>query len=123
MGQTRWWHGLQSTAVRADRCRSPAYPPGTSRWRFRKRASSTRSAFIGFEATAVFRDEARRPERTTPRATYLAVLIIGVFYAISCWALVEAAGPDHAVAVAVAQDTLSGKGNMMLDTAHQYLGT
>lgn len=37
------------------------------------------TGFIGFEATAVFRDEARDPERTIPRATYLAVIIIGVF--------------------------------------------
>ena len=44
------------------------------------------TGFIGFEATAVFRDEARDPERTIPRATYAAVLIIGGFYALTCWA-------------------------------------
>ena len=49
------------------------------------------TGFIGFESTAVFRDEARDPERTIPRATYLAVLIIGGFYAVSCWALILAA--------------------------------
>jgi len=79
------------------------------------------TGFIGFEATAVYRDEAKNPEITIPRATYLAVIIIGVFYAISSWALVEAAGPDHAVSVA--QQTLNGKGNMMLDTANHYIGT
>lgn len=78
------------------------------------------TGFIGFEATAVFRDEARTPERTIPRATYLAVVIIGVFYALSCWALVTAAGA--AGAVDVAQRTLDGEGNMMLDTAKAYLG-
>jgi amino acid transporter len=78
------------------------------------------TGFIGFEATAVFRDEAKNPEKTIPRATYLAVIIIGVFYAISCWALVEAAGANNAVSVA--QQTLSGQGNMMLDTANQYIG-
>lgn len=78
------------------------------------------TGFIGFEATAVFRDEARTPERTIPRATYLAVVIIGVFYAVSCWALVTAAGA--ADAVAVAERTLAGEGNMMLDTATTYLG-
>jgi amino acid transporter len=78
------------------------------------------TGFIGFEATAVFRDEARNPQKTIPRATYLAVIIIGLFYAISCWALVEAAGPSHAVAVA--QKTLSGGANMMLDTANAYIG-
>ena len=78
------------------------------------------TGFIGFEATAVFRDEARDPERTVPRATYLAVVIIGVFYAVSCWALVTAAGAGGAVGVA--QKTLDGEGNMMLDTARDYLG-
>lgn len=78
------------------------------------------TGFIGFEATAVFRDEARDPERTIPRATYLAVVIIGLFYGLSCWALVTAAGEDDAVAVA--QDTLAGSGNMMLDTASAYVG-
>ncbi|MEP7089969.1 MAG: APC family permease [Nocardioidaceae bacterium] len=79
------------------------------------------TGFIGFEATAVFRDEARDPERTIPRATYLAVTIIGVFYAISSWALVTDAGAARAVAVA--QRTLDGTGNMMLDAAASNLGT
>lgn len=78
------------------------------------------TGFIGFEATAVFRDEARDPERTIPRATYLAVSIIGVFYAISSWALVTDAGA--AQARTVAQRTLDGTGNMMLDAASSNLG-
>ncbi len=78
------------------------------------------TGFIGFEATAVFRDEARDPERTIPRATYLAVGIIGVFYALSSWALIVGVGAENAVTVA--QQTLAGEGNMMLDTAERYLG-
>ena len=78
------------------------------------------TGFIGFEATAVFRDEARDPERTIPRATYLAVLIIGGFYALTCWAFVIANG-SHQVK-AIAQQTLAGKGNILLDTTATYLG-
>jgi amino acid transporter len=78
------------------------------------------TGFIGFEATAVFRDEARDPERTIPRATYAAVLIIGAFYAVTCWAFVVAIGPDQVVAVA--QRTLDGDGNMLLDTTEASLG-
>ena len=78
------------------------------------------TGFIGFEATAVFRDEARDPERTIPRATYAAVLIIGAFYAITCWAFVVAIGPDNVTAVA--QQTLAGDGNMLLDTTDSMLG-
>lgn len=78
------------------------------------------TGFIGFEATAVFRDEARDPERTIPRATYAAVLIIGAFYTVTCWAFVVALGPDQVVAVA--QRTLDGDGNMLLDTTEASLG-
>lgn len=79
------------------------------------------TGFIGFEATAVFRDEAREPERTIPRATYLAVLIIGGFYALSCWAFVIATGVDNTRAVA--EQTLAGEGNILLDTTLEYLGS
>ncbi|RCG29297.1 APC family permease [Streptomyces diacarni] len=79
------------------------------------------TGFIGFEATAVFRDEARDPERTIPRATYLAVLIIGGFYTVSCWALILAAGTTDASAVA--QRTVDGRGDMLMDTAQAYVGT
>lgn len=78
------------------------------------------TGFIGFEATAVFRDEARDPARTIPRATYLAVIIIGVFYAVSCWALITGVGAGNAVGAA--QATLAGEGNLMLDTAEHYVG-
>lgn len=78
------------------------------------------TGFIGFEATAVFRDEARNPARTIPRATYVAVLLLGTFYAVSCWALMIAVGTEHARIVANA--TLAGKGNLLLDNAHAYLG-
>ncbi|MFJ9005516.1 APC family permease [Streptomyces canus] len=52
--------------------------------------------FIGFEATALYRDEVRRPSKTIPRATYLAVLLIGGFYAVSAYALIVAYGSGAA---------------------------
>lgn len=48
--------------------------------------------FLGFEATAVFRDEVRNPDRTIPRATYGAVLFVGVLYTMSCYLLTTAYG-------------------------------
>lgn len=79
------------------------------------------TGFIGFEATAVFRDEARDPERTIPRATYMAVGVIGGFYALTTWVFVVAVGPDNVTAVA--EQTLSGNGNMLLDEAGNALGS
>jgi amino acid transporter len=48
--------------------------------------------FLGFEATALFRDEVCEPGRTIPRATYGAVLFVGVLYTVSCYALTTAYG-------------------------------
>ncbi|UPO76508.1 APC family permease [Arthrobacter sp. Helios] len=53
--------------------------------------------FFGFEATAVFRNEARNPERTIPRATYIAVLSIGGLYALSSWLVISGLGEGNAV--------------------------
>ncbi|HXH35212.1 MAG TPA: APC family permease [Plantibacter sp.] len=75
------------------------------------------AAFIGFEATAIFRDEAKDPSRTIPRATYIAVIGIGLFYTLASWALVMAWGPDDVVGVA-AEDP----GAMILRTTLMYLG-
>ncbi|MFG3258735.1 APC family permease [Streptomyces sp. NPDC048172] len=79
------------------------------------------TGFIGFESTAVFRDEARDPDRTIPRATYCAVLVIGAFYTLSCWALVLGAGTDKVTAVA--DESLASGGNMLMDAAGAYVGT
>jgi amino acid transporter len=75
-------------------------------------------SFIGFEATAVFRDEAKEPERTIPRATYLALALIGVFYAVSSWVLITAVGDDNAVKIAT-----DNSGGMLADATHRYLGS
>ena len=58
------------------------------------------ASYVGFEATALYREEARDPERTIPKATYLAVCVITLFYALSSWAVVMAYGPARAVAAA-----------------------
>lgn len=48
--------------------------------------------FIGFEATALYRDEVKSPDKTVPRSTYIAVIFIGALYTLSCYALVSAYG-------------------------------
>lgn len=76
------------------------------------------TGFVGFESTAVYRHEARNPERTVPKATYISVVLIGVFYALSSWAMVEGWGVDRITAQA-----RRSPDDLMLDTARQYLGT
>ncbi|MEZ0163651.1 APC family permease [Kineococcus sp. LSe6-4] len=78
------------------------------------------NAFIGVEATGLFSEEAKDPERTVPRATYLAVGIIGVFAAVTVWAIVSATG------VAQAQQTALDRlptGDLVFTLSQQYLGT
>jgi amino acid transporter len=53
------------------------------------------AGFIGFESTAIFRDEAKEPQKTIPRATYVALIVIAVFYTFASWALVMGIGPSH----------------------------
>ena len=50
------------------------------------------AAFMGFESTALYRSEARDPDRSIPRATYWAVGFMAVFYCFIVWAIVQAFG-------------------------------
>lgn len=72
--------------------------------------------FIGFEATALYRDEVKDPDRTLPRATYIAVMFIGLFYAVTTWAMVVAFG-------SAAQDAATeDAAGMFSSAAERYLG-
>jgi amino acid transporter len=52
------------------------------------------SSFAGFEATAVFAEEAKEPRKTIPRALFLLVGFLAVFYAIATWAVSYGIGAD-----------------------------
>ena len=64
------------------------------------------AAFIGFESTALYRAEARQPERSIPRATYGAVIFMGLFYCLVVWAVIQAYG-NQGVLDAAAADPAS----------------
>lgn len=74
-------------------------------------------SFIGFEATAVFRNEARDPDRTIPLATYISVAAIGIFSAFSAWCVVIGVGTDRVVAAAAADPE-----NVVLDLMASTVG-
>ncbi|QKZ20844.1 APC family permease [Streptomyces chartreusis] len=58
------------------------------------------ASMFGFEATAIYGEEAREPKKTVPRATYLSVAVITLFYAVTSWMLVSAHGASRATAEA-----------------------
>lgn len=73
--------------------------------------------FGGFEATTIFRDEVRDPDRTVPRATYLFIGLVTLLYAGTAWLLIQAYGTDKVVAATAANPTQS-----FMDSAAAYSG-
>lgn len=61
------------------------------------------ASFIGFEGTAIYGEEAKDPKKSVPRATYIAVIFMGVFYAVTAWLIVNAVGVDKIVPLAIDQ--------------------
>ncbi|MEU0584658.1 APC family permease [Streptomyces sp. NPDC006132] len=58
------------------------------------------ASMFGFEATAIYGEEAREPRRTVPRATYLAVVVVTGFFALVSWTLISSYGASKATAAA-----------------------
>ncbi|WP_086843025.1 APC family permease [Nocardia farcinica] len=76
------------------------------------------ASFVGFEATAIYGEEARDPKRTVPLSTYAAVLVIGVVYAIASWAMVLAFGSGEVAGAAGADPS-----GLVFTAAERFLGT
>ena len=74
-------------------------------------------SFVGFEATAIYSEEAKDPRRTVPIATYVAIIVIGVLYAVASWAVVLAFGSANVAAAARAD-----AGGLTFAAATQYVG-
>lgn len=53
------------------------------------------AGFIGFEATTIYSEEARNPSVTVPKATYISVLAIGVFYTLTSWLMTMGIGVEN----------------------------
>jgi amino acid transporter len=75
------------------------------------------ACYLGFEATAIYSEEAREPARTIPRATYWAVGLITVFYVLTSWSLIVAHGAGDASGAAAADP-----GGFVLGITDTYLG-
>jgi amino acid transporter len=63
------------------------------------------SVFAGFESTAIYREEVRTPTRTIPRATYILIIAISLFYGLTSWSLIAALGTGKAVSATAADPT------------------
>ena len=76
-------------------------------------------AFIGFEATTIYAEEARDPDVTIPRATYLSVLMIGVFFVFTTWLMIAGVGAANLVPTIGA---LPDPTSFFFDEAAHYAG-
>ncbi|MFF7243561.1 APC family permease [Embleya sp. NPDC008237] len=75
-------------------------------------------AFTGFEATAIYAEEARDPDRTVPRATYIAVGFLALFYAFTVWVIMGAFGGEKSVQVANG----AGGADMVFTAGSDFVG-
>ncbi|QLJ12581.1 APC family permease [Pseudomonas putida] len=53
--------------------------------------------FGGFEAAAIFHEEAANPSKTIPRATYLSIIVMCLLYAVCSWVIVTAVGSSTVI--------------------------
>ncbi|MFE4514964.1 APC family permease [Kitasatospora sp. NPDC056783] len=58
------------------------------------------ASMFGFEATAIYGEEAKNPKKTVPRATYLSVTVVTGFFALTSWTLISSYGASKAPAAA-----------------------
>jgi len=75
------------------------------------------AAFTGFESTVIYRREARRPDRSVPRATYIAVAFLGLFYSFIVWTAIQAFGDEKVV-----QAATDDPGGLFFSAITHYVG-
>lgn len=81
------------------------------------------ASFVGFEATTIYSEEAREPSRTVPRATYIAVLTIGLFFMVTSWLMVNAFGNDAGLVEFIGGQELGDPTNFLFAMAGPYIGS
>jgi len=75
------------------------------------------TSFIGFESAALYGEETKNPEKSIPRATFIAVTSVGIFYVITTWVIIGATG------VSKLQSQASADGGVfVLNLLNQYGG-
>lgn len=85
------------------------------------------ASFIGFEATAIYGEESKNPKKVVPRATYLAVGVITVLFALTAFAMVTGMGSSHVVDTTaelstVGKEALADPAAVLFTLATQYVG-
>lgn len=85
------------------------------------------ASFIGFEASAIYGEEAKDPKTAVPRATYLSVCVITVLFALTSFAVVTGLGASKVVDKVLELTTvnkvpLTDPAAVMFFLGRQYVG-
>jgi amino acid transporter len=81
------------------------------------------ASYIGFEATAIYAEETKNPKRAVPIATYTAVTLIAVLFALTSWAVVSGLGHTQVIdKVLEVSDGLATPEQALFSVADQYVG-
>ncbi|GHE15589.1 APC family permease [Streptomyces alanosinicus] len=75
------------------------------------------ASFLGFESAALYGEEAKAPQRSVPRATVIAVILVASFYALTSWVAVGAVGPTR-----VRSEAEHHLGDLFFQLGDDYLG-
>ena len=81
------------------------------------------ASFIGFEATAIYGEEARDPKRTVPLATYVSISVISILFAVVAFAMVTGMGASQvADQVIELSGGLADPAGVLFGLTTQYVG-
>ncbi|WAL69411.1 amino acid permease [Amycolatopsis cynarae] len=76
------------------------------------------TSFVGFESAALYGEETEEPARSIPRALYISVISIAVFYVLTAWIVIGGAG-----GTAAPERARKDLGNLVFTLAQQYGGS
>jgi amino acid transporter len=75
-------------------------------------------SWVGFEMAPNYGEESRNPKKTVPRAMYISVIGLGIFYVITSWAAISGYNNIDSAAVVAQNDSA----NFFFNPAKQYSG-
>ncbi len=82
------------------------------------------ASFIGFEATAIYGEEAKDPKRTVPIATYVSIGVITLLFALVSFAMVTGMGASQvADKVIELSEGLANPAGVLFGLTEQFVGS
>lgn len=82
------------------------------------------ASFIGFEATAIYGEEAKDPKRTVPIATYVSIGVISLLFALVSFAMVTGMGATQVIDTVIElSGGLADPAGVLFGLTEQYVGS